>query len=435
MSGTPAQHPRCVVVVGSGGREHALARRLAADPEPARVVVMPGNDGIAQSFECVSLADREIPTIVEACVALAPDLVVIGPESLLADGLADRLKERGMLAFGPGAEAARLEASKWFAKEIMREAAVPTAEARVFEDVDAVVGALDAMGPPWVLKADGLAGGKGVLVTKERPAATRFAREVLSGARFGGAGRRLVLERFLEGDEVSVMAVCDGTRAVLLPAARDFKRAYDGDTGNNTGGMGAISPVPGWGDAEDARVREQVVEPVLAALARRGIAFRGVLYCGLMLTPQGPMVLEFNVRFGDPEAQVILPRLGGSLYDLLHAAALGDLSGCVAPTRPGASVAVAIVDTRYPAPHSGEGLLAGTAAVAATGEAWMLFGGVKRREGGWHVLGGRAAYVCAEGATLDEARRRAYEGTARLSGTGWRYRTDIGVPRPVPLSR
>ena len=435
MSEAPLNDPRCIVVVGSGGREHALARRLAADPEPARVVVLPGNDGIAQSFECVGLADHEIGTIVEACVALSPDLVVIGPESLLADGLADRLGERGIVVLGPSAQAARLESSKWFAKEIMREAAVPTAEARVFEDVDAVIAALDTFGPPWVLKADGLAGGKGVRVTKERPAAIRFAREVLSGTRFAGAGRRLVLERFLEGEEVSVMAVCDGTRAVLLPAARDFKRAYDGDMGNNTGGMGAIAPVPGWGAAGDALVLERVVEPVLAALARRGIAFRGVLYCGLMLTSHGPMVLEFNVRFGDPETQVILPRLGASLYDLLHAAAVGELSGQTAVMRPGATVAVAIVDTRYPAPHSGEGLLAGTAAVDTGGETWMLYGGVKRIEGGWHVLGGRAAYVCAEGATLDEARRRAYEGTARLSGTGWRYRTDVGAPRPVPLNR
>ena len=431
----PAVSPaRSIVIVGSGGREHALARRLSEDPAPARVVVLPGNDGIARTFPCIRPERRDSIAIADACAHQRPDLVVVGPESFLADGLADRLSERGLAVLGPGAAAARLESSKWFAKDIMREANVVTAEARMFETTEFLAAGLDAFGPPWVLKADGLTGGKGVLVTRERDAALDFAEQCLSGSRFSGAGRRIVLERFLEGEELSIMAVCDGSRAVLLPAARDFKRAYALDSGPNTGGMGAIAPVAGWGAAGDAWVVEHIVEPVLAVLARRGMPYRGVLYCGLMLTQGGPAVVEFNVRFGDPETQAILPRLGGSLFDLLHGAATGDLGEARAIARPGSTVAVALVDTHYPAAHTGDGLLAGTEQLDGDAHTWMLYGGVSQGAGGWRVLGGRAAYVCADGESLDAARQRAYDGVARLTGSGWRFRDDIGNLRDAPIT-
>jgi len=415
-----------VVVVGAGGREHALARRLAADPGAPRVVVVPGNDGIALEHECVAAPD-DVDGLARTCADLAPGLVVIGPEAPLAAGLADRLAALGVTAFGPSAAAAQLESSKWFAKEVLREAGVPTAEAQRFDSAAAAIAALDTLGPPWVLKVDGLAAGKGVLVTADRAAAVEFARASLDGARFGAAGRALLLERFLAGDEVSVMAVCDGRDAVLLPAARDFKRAHDGDAGPNTGGMGAFAPALGPGLA--AVVHERVVRPVLAALARRGTPFRGLLYCGLMLGARGPEVVEFNVRFGDPEAQVLLPLLDGALAPLLAAAARGRVADAPAPaTRPGAVVAVALVDDAYPDAPSGAARIEGGTRVADVAGAWLLYGGVRADgPGAFRVTGGRAAYVCAQGDDVDEARGRAYAGIARLGGGGWRFRRDIAT--------
>jgi phosphoribosylamine--glycine ligase len=426
---------RTVVVVGSGGREHALARRLAADPEPARVVLLPGNDGAARSLECRPVLERDVAAVVAACVALGPDLVVIGPESPLAAGLADRLVDAGLLTFGPTAAAARLESSKWFAKEVMREAGVATAEAECFDSAAAAVAALGRFGPPWVLKADGLAAGKGVCVTRSGDEAVAFVHACLEADRFGEAGRRLLLERCLEGEEVSVMAVCDGARALLLPPARDFKRARDGDEGPNTGGMGAYAPFAGLDRSVQDRVHDGVVRPVLDALARRGAPFRGVLYCGLMLTATGPAVVEFNVRFGDPETQVVLPLVAGSLFDLLAAAARGDLGAHRVASIPGATVAVALVDAGYPEAPLGTGTIRGSDDVERAPGTWMLYAGVRGGEQGWRVTGGRAAYVCAEDTTLDRARERAYAGVARLGGAGWRFRRDIATMRPAATRR
>ena len=417
--------PRTVMVIGSGGREHALARRLAADPEPARVILAPGNDGAAREFDRREVAERDLEGLVSACAAESPELVVVGPEGPLAAGIADALAARGLAVFGPVAAAARLESSKWFAKEVMAEARVPTAAAECFDDAAIAVAALDRFGPPWVLKADGLAAGKGVCVTSDRAEAEAFARGCLAESRFGEAGRTLLIERFLEGEEVSVMAVCDGEDAVLLPAARDFKRARDGDAGPNTGGMGAFAPAPALDAAAAAMVRERVVLPVLAALARRGIRYRGVLYCGLMLTATGPQVVEFNVRFGDPEAQVILPRIGGSLFELLSAAAGGRVADVSHAVRPGATVAVALVDSGYPGSLEGSGIITGTERLEPLPGTWMLYAGVREAAVGWRVAGGRAAYVCAEGDSLEEARQRAYVGVGLLGGTGWRFRRDI----------
>jgi phosphoribosylamine--glycine ligase len=245
----------------------------------------------------------------------------------------------------------------------------------------------------------------------------------------------MLLERFLEGEEVSVMALCDGERALLLPAARDFKRARDGDEGPNTGGMGAYAPALAVDEGTAARIRESVVAPVLAVMRGRGIAFRGVLYCGLMITPSGLSVVEFNVRFGDPETQVILPRVGGSLFRLLEAASRGALEGVSLETRPGASVAVALVADEYPESSTGEGVISDTGKLDGEAHTWMIYAAVRATPAGWGLAGGRSAYVCAEDTTLEGARRRAYAGIARLGGTGWRFRHDIATMAPALRGR
>lgn len=417
---------RRVVVVGAGGREHALAARLAEDAVPAGITVIPGNDGIASRFACAMPRDASAEALADACVAATPDLVIVGPEQPLADGLADRLASRGIAVFGPTREAARIESSKWFAKQLMLEAGVPTADAGRFESAVAAAAALPAFGPPWVIKADGLASGKGVLVTSDAREARQFLDACMSGGRFGASGRSVLLERCLEGDEVSVMAVCDGERAVLLPAARDYKRAGDGDAGPNTGGMGAIAPSETLDREGEVFVLERVVHPVLGALAGRGTPFRGVLYAGLMRTADGLRVIEFNARLGDPEAQVILPLCGGSLYDLFAAAAGGGLGVAEPPRRAGHAVSVALVDEAYPDRHSGRAHLGGVAEAERVPGVSMRFAGVRRDADGLSFTGGRGAYVCAVGATREDARGRAYAAIERLTGTGWRCRGDIG---------
>ena len=413
-----------ILVVGSGGREHALAWRLARDSEVSEVLVAPGNDGMGRSFRRVPLDERDGAALAEACRRERIDLAVIGPETPLAAGVADALAAAGVAAYGPGAAATRLESSKWFAKEIMREADVPTARAtRHTGAVDACT-ALDSFAPPWVIKADGLAAGKGVLVTPDRVQAEHFIRDCLEGGRFGASGRAVVLEEHLEGEELSLMAVCDGRDFVLLPAARDYKRALDSDAGPNTGGMGAYAP-----SAESAAfvhdAGERVVRPVLAAMERRGAPFRGTLFAGLMLTRLGPQVLEFNVRFGDPETQVVLPILDGSLARLLASAAAGRIDKAAVRISHEHAVAVALVDQGYPDGVTGGGTLAGLDRAAERHGVAVFHAGTRWQDGEWRVSGGRAAYVVGTGSTRDAARRKAYGAVAEVEGGGWRCRGDI----------
>ncbi|MBR11611.1 MAG: phosphoribosylamine--glycine ligase, partial [Acidimicrobiaceae bacterium] len=318
-----------ICVVGAGGREHALAQVLRRHHE---VVVTPGNPGIPGSVDAPPDKTFDFDR--------GPDLVVIGPEAPLVDGLADSLRADGRLVFGPGADGARLEGSKAWMKEVLVDAGVPTAGHGAFKDEAAALAFLDTMGDLFVVKTDGLAAGKGVLVTTDRVEAVDAVRSYLSGEAFGDAGRTLVIEEGLTGPELSVLAVCDGHGAAALAPAQDFKRLGDGDAGPNTGGMGAYSPVPVATDAVVESLLDDAVRPTLAALRRRGIDYRGVLYCGLMFTPTGPKVLEYNVRFGDPETQVVLPRLADDLGDLLAAAAAGDLAGRVPTFDDGAAVTV-----------------------------------------------------------------------------------------------
>jgi phosphoribosylamine---glycine ligase len=424
--------PRRILVVGAGGREHALAWRLAGDPHGPDVVMAPGVEGAASRFRCLPVDGGDPVALVRACRSERFDLVVVGPEGPLAAGLVDALTAEGIQAFGPTQAAARLESSKWFAKECMREAGVPTARASVVDRIDAARAALDRYGAPFVVKADGLAAGKGVRVTASREEAERFAEECLRGGRFGASGRHVVIEEYLEGEEVSVMAVCDGSRFVCLPPARDHKRAFDGDEGPNTGGMGAYAPVASLAGTDLARVGAEIVAPLLGALRARGTPFRGLLYAGLMLAPGGPRVLEFNVRFGDPETQAVLPLVAGSFSRLLLGAARGALEPAVIANRSAAAVAVAIVDEGYPDAPLGSGEIEGLDALEGR-EGTLVFHAATARHGAhWAVRGGRAAYVVGLGEGVPVARERAYGAIDSLAGSGWRCRRDIAGPAPRP---
>jgi phosphoribosylamine---glycine ligase len=401
-----------VCVIGSGGREHALAHVLGRS---ADVVVTPGNPGIPGS---APIPPEEV----------AADLYVVGPEAPLVDGLADCLRVSGRLVFGPGADGARLEGSKAWMKDLLDAAGVPTARYGSFADEAPALDFLRRLPGPWVVKTDGLAAGKGVLVTESFDEAVDDVGAKLRGDAFGDAGRTVVIEEAMAGPELSVLAVCDGTRAVALAPAQDFKRVGDGDTGPNTGGMGAYSPVPAAGAAVVDTVMDRFVEPTLAELRRRGIDYRGVLYAGLMLTAEGPKLLEYNVRFGDPEAQVVLPRLTTDLADLLAAAAGGDLGAAAPPAfDDDACVTVVLAAEGYPAaPRRGD-VIAGIAAAESAG-ATVFCAGVGSGEGGRLVTaGGRVLDVTARGSTVSEARTRAYAAASHISWDGMFHRSDIAL--------
>ncbi len=413
-----------VLVVGSGAREHALAWRLALDPEVGRVWVAPGNAGIPRE-DRVPLAATDLEGLLAWARRERPDLTVVGPEAPLAAGLADRFREAGLLVFGPTREAARLEASKAFAKALMREAGVPTADFRSFDDELEALRYLADHPLPVVVKASGLAAGKGVLVTDDRAEAQAFVRALFSG-RFGEAGRTVLIEEFLKGPELSVLAVTDGERVRLLPPARDYKRALDGGRGPNTGGMGACSPPSDASEALLGQVEAAILRPVLKAMRARGTPFTGVLYAGLKLTPEGPKVLEFNARFGDPEAQAVLPRLSGSLYRLLASAARGALEPEAVGVRPGAALTVVMASGGYPGSYRTGFPVEGLAEAAAL-EGVLIFHAGTEVEGGRVVTaGGRVLAITGMGATLEEARARAYRGVRLVRFSGAHYRRDIG---------
>lgn len=398
-----------VCVVGSGGREHALADVLGRSAE---VVVTPGNPGIPGSIDTP-------PEQVDA------DLFVVGPEVPLVDGLADRLRAQGRAVFGPGADGARLEGSKAWMKQVLEDAGVPTARHGSFTEVDPALAYLDTMAPPFVVKTDGLAAGKGVVVTESLTEARNAVGDYLSGQAFGDAGRTVVIEEGMVGPELSVLAVCDGRRAVLLPPAQDFKRIGDGDAGPNTGGMGAYSPVPGVDAAVLGDVMDRFIEPTLARLRALDIDYRGVLYAGLMMTADGPRMLEYNVRFGDPETQVVVPRFSSDLAELLAQAAAGRLES--EPTfSDDATVTVVCAAEGYPAsPRTGDAIRGIDAARALDGVSVYCAGVGQGADGELVTAGGRVLNVCGRGPTLAEARARAYEGVAQISWEGMYHRGDI----------
>ncbi|GGO12423.1 phosphoribosylamine--glycine ligase [Microbispora rosea subsp. aerata] len=406
-----------VLVIGSGGREHALCRALRLDPAVVEVHCAPGNAGIAE----VATLHQVTPTDGAAVTALAErlgvDLVVIGPEAPLVAGVADAVRAAGIACFGPSAQAARIEGSKAFAKDVMTAAGVPTARAYTCTTEEEAAAALDAFGPPYVVKDDGLAAGKGVVVTDSREEALEHAK----------ACGRVVIEEYLAGPEVSLFALCDGTSAVALQPAQDFKRAYDGDKGPNTGGMGAYTPLP-WapGDLSE-RVMAEIVRPTVAEMARRGMPYTGVLYAGLALTADGPRVIEFNARFGDPETQVVLDRLETPLGELLLACANGTLAEHPPLRwREGAAVTVVLAAENYPAdPVKGDPI---TGLPVTVEGAYALHAGTALDADNRLVSGGgRVLNVVGTGADVAQARARAYEALEQITLRGSHHRSDIAL--------
>ncbi len=410
-----------VVVVGSGGREHALAHTFRRQGH--EVVVTPGNAGIEGST-----------TAGPEDLVGAADLFVIGPEAPLVDGLADRLRAAGALVFGPGADGARLEGSKAWMKELLAEAGVPTARHATFRagEEAAALAYLATMAPPFVIKTDGLAAGKGVVVTDDRAEAEQAVADYLSGAAFGAAGTTCVIEEGLTGPELSVFAICDGTRAVLCGSAQDHKRVGDGDTGPNTGGMGTYSPVPTLPPGLEDDILRTAIQPTVDALAARGIDYRGFLFCGLMLTPAGPKVLEYNVRFGDPEAEVVLPRIESDLAAVLAQAAGGHLdTGVVLTDR--AAVCVVLASEHYPAsPRTGDPI-AGLDDAHRLDDVVVFAAGVAPGpDGTLLTAGGRVLAVVGLGDTVPAARATAYDAVGRITWPGMHHRTDIAAAVGAP---
>lgn len=422
-----------ILVVGSGGREHALAWRLSKDAEGHDLYCAPGNAGTAAIAKNVPIKAEDVEGIVYWAVENKPDLVVVGPEAPLVLGLVDALEAEGIKAFGPVAAGARMEGSKRFAKEVMFAAGVPTGRAEVFKDPAKAKAALAAYGLPVVIKADGLAAGKGVVVAETAEQAEAAIDDMLVANKFGSAGAEVLIEEFLDGEECSILAMVDGERAVLLPSSQDHKRVFDGDKGPNTGGMGAYSPAPVVTEEMLPEICERIILPVVRELKKRGIVYRGILYAGLMVTPEGGRiaksgsrvnVVEFNARFGDPETEVVLPRLGGSFAKALLNAASGNLSEDDIVVRPEMAATVIIASGGYPGAYEKNKVITGLDAAAEKGA--VVFHCGTRAEGGSLVTaGGRVLSVTGLGATLREAVDIAYGGVREISFERAFHRSDI----------
>jgi phosphoribosylamine--glycine ligase len=407
-----------ILLVGSGGREHALGVGLQADPACTELHVAPGNPGIAQFAKCHPLAVTDNQAILELALQLHIDLVVVGPEVPLVNGVADILRAAGIAVFGPSKAAAQLEGSKNFAKEVMRDAGVPTAHSFTCTTQHEIEIALDAFDAPYVVKDDGLAAGKGVVVTKDRQEALDHAL----------ACKRVVIEEYLDGPEVSLFGISDGTTIVPMQPAQDFKRAHDGDQGANTGGMGAYSPLP-WAPSDIIEdTYKQVLAPMIAEMAARGTPFVGLLYAGLALTDHGTRVIEFNARFGDPETQVLIPLLKNPLATLLYNAATGNLKGTILEWKDDSAVTVVLAAEGYPAAPKSGGAITGFSAID---NVQIYHAGTSATEQGVVASGGRVLTVTGIGEDLTEARNRAYRAISQISLAGSFYRTDIALNASV----
>ena len=423
-----------ILVVGSGGREHAITWRLAQDAEKHQLWCAPGNAGMAEIATCLPLKASDVAGIAAWCEANRPDLVVVGPEAPLCAGLVDALEKAGVKAFGPVAAGARMEGSKRFAKEVMQAAGVPTGKAEVFTDAAAAKAALAGYGLPVVIKADGLAAGKGVIVAETVGQAEAAIDDMLVGNKFGAAGAEVLVEEFLDGEECSILALVDGERAVLLPSSQDHKRIFDGDKGPNTGGMGAYSPAPVVTDAMLPEIKERIILPVVRELKKRGITYRGVLYAGLMVTPEGGKValsgsnvnvVEFNARFGDPETEAVLPRLGGSFADMLMHVAEGRLEDGDVVVKPETAATVIMASGGYPGGYEKGKAISGLAEAAAFPGATVFHCGTKAADGAVVTDGGRVLSVTGHGATLREAVDTAYRAVGMIRFDGAYFRKDI----------
>jgi phosphoribosylamine--glycine ligase len=415
-----------ILLVGSGGREHALAWKIAQSPKLTRLVAAPGNPGMAELCETRAVRATDVEALTALAREIAADLVVIGPESAVAAGLADALTAAGFPCFGPTAQAGQLESSKAFTKGFCDRYGLPTAAYVVCEDVASARAALDGFEAPYVVKADGLAAGKGVVVAATRGEAEAAVEDALGG-RFGAAGARVVIEEFLEGEIGSLFALCDGETPMLFGWAQDHKRAFDGEQGPNTGGMGTYSPAPVFTPDLVEQVRTRLVEPAFAGIAADGAPYRGVLFVELMATRHGPKLVEFNVRFGDPECQVLMLRLESDLVPYLHACATGTLKDLPPPAwRDESAVCVVLAALGYPEAPKAGGAIGGLE--AAEGEGGVVFhaGTTRGEDAQLRAAGGRVLNVCALGADLASALQRAYAAVARIDFQDGFFRRDIG---------
>ncbi|MGA7752921.1 MAG: phosphoribosylamine--glycine ligase [Candidatus Sulfotelmatobacter sp.] len=416
-----------VLVLGGGGREHALVWKLRQSPRVSQLYCMPGNGGIADEAECLPGDLKSLDAITELAVRLQPDLTVVGPELPLTLGVVDEFNRRDWPVFGPTRAAAQLESSKSFAKEFLQRHHIPTAPFAICDSIEQVRAALGHFHLPVVVKADGLAAGKGVVIAKSKEEAASVAAEMLSGRMLGEAGARVVLEECLKGDELSFLLFSDGERVAPLVAAQDHKRAGDGDTGPNTGGMGAYSTA----DLVDAGMRDWLVNhiarPVVAGMKAEGTEFKGVLYCGLMMTARGPMVLEFNCRFGDPETQPILMRLESDLVEALEASIQGRLSEGDFKWSQDPSVCVVMSSGGYPGTYEVGKRIDGLDEASALEGVKVFHAGTSKRDGNYYSAGGRVLGVTARAANLQTAVDRAYEACAKITFDGAHYRKDIGA--------
>ncbi|GGZ43626.1 phosphoribosylamine--glycine ligase [Asticcacaulis endophyticus] len=415
-----------ILLIGSGGREHALAWKIAQSPLLTRLVIAPGNPGMASLGECVAIKVTEVDKLVALARSMSADLVVVGPESALAEGIADALMKVGIPCFGPTQTAAQLESSKAFTKDFCKRHDIPTAAYETFEDIDAAKAYLKTLPAPYIIKADGLAAGKGVAISPDLPDAYAELEAMMSG-RFGTSGARVVIEEFMTGEEASIFALCDGETALLFGWAQDHKRAFDGDTGPNTGGMGTYSPAPIVTSALLDITQRDILDPTMQGMKAEGNPYRGVLYAGLMVEGGNPRLVEYNARFGDPECQVLMLRLKSDIVPYLLAAARGGLKYLPAPEwHEEAAVCVVYAAKGYPDSPIGGSIIKGAEQDFGDGVSVFHAGTSLAEDGSLLAAGGRVLNVCARGATIKEARDAAYDAVSKIQWPGGFYRSDIG---------
>lgn len=412
-----------VLVIGSGGREHALLWKLSQSPSVTDVYVVPGNDGMSDVASLIPIKGNE--DIIDFARLMQVDLTVAGPETVLTEGLADEFEKRGMAFFGPSKAAARIEGSKGFAKALMKKYGIPTAAYETFDDEEKAIAYLKANDTyPIVIKADGLASGKGVIIAQSEEEAIDTVKDMLEGHTFSGAGRSVVIEEFMEGEEASMLCFCDGTNVVPMISAQDHKRIFDFDKGPNTGGMGAYAPAPVMTKEMCEEVNVRILRPIVAAMKKEGYPFKGCLYAGLMITSEGPKVVEFNCRFGDPETEAVLPLFDGDLARVMLDCIHGTLSDEAVVWKKACAVDVVLASEGYPASHSSGEVISGIEDAQKAG-CLVFHAGTVKKNGQYVVNGGRVLNVVALADTLAEAKAKAYEGVSRISWRGMQYRHDI----------
>ena len=412
-----------VLVIGSGGREHALLWKLSQSPSVTDVYVVPGNDGMSDVASLIPIKGND--DIIDFARLMQVDLTVAGPETVLTEGLADEFEKRGMAFFGPSKAAARIEGSKGFAKALMKKYGIPTAAYETFDDEEKAIAYLKANDTyPIVIKADGLASGKGVIIAQSEEEAIDTVKDMLEGHTFSGAGRSVVIEEFMEGEEASMLCFCDGTNVVPMISAQDHKRIFDFDKGPNTGGMGAYAPAPVMTKEMCEEVNVRILRPIVAAMKKEGYPFKGCLYAGLMLTSEGPKVVEFNCRFGDPETEAVLPLFDGDLARVMLDCVHGTLSDEAVVWKKACAVDVVLASEGYPASHSSGEVISGIED-AKKADCLVFHAGTVKKNGQYVVNGGRVLNVVALADTLAEAKAKAYEGVCRISWRGMQYRHDI----------